>query len=166
MLFQYNLKLGGGFGESLAGRCGVLQMLNLSFTEVHKSLETISDNEYLFKGGFPELYARQEIDTELWYSSYLSTYLERDVRNILNVGSLRDFDRFLRAAAIRTAQLLSYSELARDVGIAPNTAKKWISVLEASGQIILLEPYYRNLGKRLIKSPQNSICVTQALLLF
>jgi predicted AAA+ superfamily ATPase len=90
----------------------------------------------------------------------LSTYLERDVRNILNVGSLRDFDRFLRSVAGRTAQVLSYSNLARDVGIAPNTAKKWISVLQASGQIFLLEPYYRSITKRLVKSPKLYLCDT------
>lgn len=84
----------------------------------------------------------------------MSTYLERDVRNILRVGSLRDFDRFLRAGASHTAQILSYSDLARDIGISPNTAKKWISVLQASGQIFLLEPYYKSIGKRLIKSPK------------
>lgn len=70
------------------------------------------------------------------------------------MGSLRDFDRFLRAVAVRTGQVLSYSELARDVGISPNTARQWISVLQASGQVFLLEPYHRNLGKRLIKSPK------------
>jgi len=86
--------------------------------------------------------------------SYLATYLERDVRNIVNIGSLRDFDRFLRAAAVRVGQLLSLSELARDVGIAPNTAKSWISILEASRQIFLLEPYHRSAGKRLIKTPK------------
>ena len=140
--------------ESLAGRCGVLNMMNLSWSEVTESFKTQEEPEYIFNGGFPELYARPEIDPHFWHASYLSTYLERDVRNILNVGSLRDFDRFLRAVAARTAQILSYSELARDVGIAPNTAKQWISVLQASGQIILLEPYYKNLGKRLVKSPK------------
>ena len=140
--------------ESLAGRCGILNMMNLSLSEVADSIKVYGENEYIFNGGFPELYARPEIDPHFWHTSYLSTYLERDVRNILNVGSLRDFDRFLRAVAARTAQILSYSELARDIGIAPNTAKQWISVLQASGQIILLEPYYKNLGKRLVKSPK------------
>jgi len=140
--------------ESLAGRCGVLNMMNLSWREVAESFKTHGEHEYIFNGGFPELYTRPEIDPHFWHASYLSTYLERDVRNILNVGSLRDFDRFLRAVAARTAQILSYSELARDIGVAPNTAKQWISVLQASGQIILLEPYYKNLGKRLVKSPK------------
>lgn len=155
-----NFLLMQGVSESLAGRCAVLNMLNLSAPEVRASPQGFHEEAYLFKGGYPELYARPGMDPAFWYSSYVSTYLERDVRNILNVGSLRDFDRFLRAVAIRTGQILSYSDLARDVGLAPNTAKKWISVLEASGQVYLLEPYYRNMGKRLIKSPKLYLCDT------
>jgi predicted AAA+ superfamily ATPase len=143
-----------GIAESLAGRCAVLEMLNLSFDELTNTVPDVHETAYLFNGGWPELYARENLEPHFWYAAYLSTYLERDVRNILNVGNLRDFDRFLRAAAARTGQLLSYSELARDVGISPNTAKQWISVLQASGQIFLLEPYHRNLGKRLVKSPK------------
>lgn len=134
-------------------------MLNLSFGELMTSAPDVSEGAYLTKGGWPELHARSDLDPHFWYAAYLSTYLERDVRNILNVGSLRDFDRFLRAAAARTGQLLSYSDLTRDVGIAPNTAKQWMSVLQSSGQIILLEPYYRNLGKRLLNLP-NCTCAT------
>jgi predicted AAA+ superfamily ATPase len=148
-----------GISESMAGRCGILNMQNLSFRELQESVGSSEDN-YLITGGFPELYTNPEIDFHFWYAAYMSTYLERDVRNILNVGSLRDFDRFLRAVAIRTSQLLSYSDIARDVGISPNTVKKWISVLQASGQIILLESYYRNLGKRLVKSPKLYLCDT------
>lgn len=84
----------------------------------------------------------------------MATYLERDVRNLLNVGRLRDFERFLRACAARTGQLLNMSELGRDVGVSPTTAREWISVLQTSGQIVLLEPYHRSLGKRLVKSPK------------
>jgi len=149
-----------GVSESMAGRCGIINMLNLSAREIQKGVGAYSENDYLITGGYPELYAKPEIDFHFWCSSYLTTYLERDVRNILNVGSLRDFDRFLRAVAIRTSQILSYSDLARDVGISPNTAKKWISVLQASGQIVLLEPYYMNLGKRLVKSPKLYMCDT------
>ena len=149
-----------GVSESMAGRCGIINMLNLSSREIQEGVGAYSENDYLITGGYPELYAKPEIDFHFWCSSYLATYLERDVRNILNVGSLRDFDRFLRAVAMRTSQILSYSDLARDVGISPNTAKKWISVLEASGQIVLLEPYYRNLGKRLVKSPKLYMCDT------
>ncbi len=140
--------------ESLAGRCGLLSMLNLSARELIDDRRQFDERDYLFKGGYPELFEKPQIDPHFWYGAYFSTYLERDVRNLLNVGNLRDFDRFLRAVAVRTAQILSYSDLARDVGIAPNTAKQWVSVLQASGQIVLLEPYHRNLGKRLVKSPK------------
>jgi uncharacterized protein len=118
-----NFLLMQGISESLAGRCGILNMLNLSATEVKEAFGTFDEEAYLSKGGYPELYSIPEIEPAYWYSSYLGTYLERDVRNILNVGSLRDFDRFLRATASRTGRMFSYSDLARDVGVTPNTAK-------------------------------------------
>jgi predicted AAA+ superfamily ATPase len=142
-----------GVTESLAGRCAVLTLPTLSLTEVGARTTSAIDN-LAWRGGWPELHARPELDRELWLGSYLATYLERDVRNMLNIGSLRDFDRFLRAAAYRTGQLLSLSEMARDVGIAVSTAKTWISLLAASHQLILLEPWRVNPGKRLIKSPK------------
>ena len=143
-----------GVTESLAGRCAVLSLPTLALAEVAVEAAVEEADAYCWRGGFPELWQRPELDRELWLGSYLATYLERDVRNILNIGSLRDFDRFLRAAAVRVGQLLSLSDLARDVGIAPNTAKSWISILEASRQIFLLEPYHRSAGKRLIKTPK------------
>lgn len=143
-----------GVTESLAGRCAVLSLPTLSLAEIDAEATVEKVDEFCWRGGFPELWQRPDLDRELWLGSYLATYLERDVRNILNIGSLRDFDRFLRAAALRAGQLLSLSELARDVGIAPNTAKSWVSILEASGQIFLLEPYHSSAGKRLIKTPK------------
>jgi predicted AAA+ superfamily ATPase len=89
-----------------------------------------------------------------FYNSYLATYLERDVRSLANVGSLRDFERFLRACALRSANLLNKADLARDVGIAPSTANHWLSALEASGQIVLLEPWFSNRTKSIVKSPK------------
>ena len=76
-----------GVSESMAGRCGILNMLNLSSREIQDGMGTYSENDYLVKGGYPELYARPEIDSHFWYSAYLTTYLERDVRNILNVAA-------------------------------------------------------------------------------
>jgi predicted AAA+ superfamily ATPase len=140
--------------ESLAGRIGILEMSSLSLHEVQLAQGPCSDLSFLLTGGFPILHTDHALDPQTFYPSYIASYLERDVRNMKNVGNLRDFDRFLRATALRTGQLLSYSDLARDVGIAPNTARAWISVLEASGQIYLLEPYHRSLGKRLVKSPK------------
>jgi uncharacterized protein len=140
--------------ESLAGRCGVLEMSSLAFSEARAAEPRLSDLEMLVRGGYPQLHTGDFERIGDFYASYLGTYLERDVRNVRGVGDLRDFDRFLRAAALRTGQLLSYAELARDVGVAPNTAKSWLSVLEISGQIHLLEPYHRSLGKRLVKAPK------------
>lgn len=94
------------------------------------------------------------VDPQRFYADYLVTYLERDVRQVLQVKSLRDFDRFMRLVAIRTGQLLSYSSYASDLGVSPNTIKSWISVLEASNIVRLLEPYYSNIGKRLVKTPK------------
>jgi predicted AAA+ superfamily ATPase len=140
--------------ESLAGRVGILEMSSLAYREARAASPDLADLDFLVRGGYPELYAGAALNAGDFYPSYLATYLERDVRNVRSVGDLRDFDRFLRAAALRSGQLLSYSDLARDVGVAPNTAKAWISVLQTSGQILLLEPYHRSLGKRLTKSPK------------
>lgn len=143
----------GNISESLAGRCAVLTLPMLSCGELEIKTTPRLD-EYLWRGGFPELWQRPELDRSLWLSSYLATYLERDVRTLGNIGSLRDFDRFLRAVALRAGQLCVFSELARDVGISVATARSWISILEASQQIFLLEPYHLNRGKRLIKTPK------------
>jgi uncharacterized protein len=143
-----------GVSESLAGRCGVLELSSLSWQEAHRARREAEDLDFLVAGGYPELHAGGALGPAEFYPSYVATYLERDVRNLKQVGDLRDFDRFLRAAAVRTAQILSFADLARDVGIAPNTAKAWLSVLQASGQVLVLEPYHRSLGKRLTKSPK------------
>jgi len=108
----------------------------------------------IVRGGFPELYANPDIDLVAFYNSYLVTYLERDVRSLTNVGSLRDFERFVRACALRSANLLNKADLARDVGISPSTANHWLSMLEASGQIVLLEPWFSNRTKSIVKSPK------------
>ncbi len=141
--------------ESLAGRIAVLTLPSLEMEEALGEKARIEDvDRFLWRGGFPELWQRPELDQELWFGSYLTTYLERDVRNLSNVGNLRNFDRFLRAIALRVGQLLSMAEVARDVGVSPNTIKNWISILQASQQIFLLEPYHTNRGKRLIKTPK------------
>ena len=93
-------------------------------------------------------------DRDLFYSSYVQTYLQRDVRNLANVGDESSFLKFLRAAAGRTGQLLNMSDMARDAAISVTTAKRWLSILEASGIIYLLEPYHSNITKRLVKSPK------------
>ena len=102
----------------------------------------------------PKLWFHEDIHENDFYRSYLATYLERDVRQIVNVADLRDFERFIRLCALRNGQLLNLTELSRDVGAAVNTIKKWIGILEASNQICLLEPYFSNTGKRVVKSPK------------
>jgi uncharacterized protein len=145
-----------GLSESLAGRCAVLELDTLASAEILAAFpaEPILAEEILWRGGFPELWRDREMEPRLFYSSYTATYLERDVRLSLQVGSLRDFERFLRACALRSGQLLNLTELGRDVGIAGSTARDWLSVLEASSQVMLLEPYFNNPTRRLIKSPK------------
>ncbi|HOJ29987.1 MAG TPA: ATP-binding protein [Spirochaetota bacterium] len=141
-----------GVSESLSGRCAMLQLYPLSFYEVSNHT-SISQNEFIFLGGYPELHTSPK-NYNLWYSSYVATYLERDVRNVLNVTDLREFNLFLRSCALRISNLLSYTDLARDIGISVNTAKKWLSVLTTLGAVYLVEPYFANRGKRIIKSPK------------
>jgi predicted AAA+ superfamily ATPase len=147
-----------GVADSLAGRVSVLELEGLSYTEIRDSYKNRIlpfDVPTLFmRGGFPELYANLDLDAFDFFRSYLATYLQRDVRALLNVGSLRDFERFLRACALRSAQVLNKSDLARDVGISPSTANEWLSVLSASNQIVLLEPWFSNSSKSITKSPK------------
>ena len=141
-----------GVSESLAGRCAVLNLPTLSRAELLDAGLPIEETTYIFRGGYPELHVGTEAD--LWFPAYVATYLERDVRNILRVVDLQDFNRFLRACALRSSQVLNYSDLARDTGIAPNTARKWLGLLQTSAVVTLIEPYFGNRTKRLIKSPK------------
>jgi len=140
--------------ESLAGRADIMELETLSCAEIQAVLPGIRETEAMVRGGFPELYANPEIDSVAFHNSYLATYLERDVRSLAHVGSLRDFERFLRACALRSANLLNKADLARDVGISPSTANQWLSILEASGQIVLLEPWFSNRTRSIVKSPK------------
>jgi len=140
--------------ESLAGRADITELETLSFAEIRGALPETSVDQSIVRGGFPELHADPEIDHVAFCNSYLATYLERDVRSLANVGSLRDFERFLRACALRSANLLNKADLARDVGISPTTANNWLSILQASGQVILLEPWFSNRTKSIVKSPK------------
>ncbi|MFO1466997.1 MAG: ATP-binding protein [Steroidobacteraceae bacterium] len=138
--------------DSLAGRVGIAALEPLSVEELGEANPGWS--ALLARGLYPELWRVPDSNASEFYAAYVATYLERDVRQILNVQNLRDFERFLRAAAVRSGHLLNLSDLARDVGIKPHTARAWLSVLEASNQIVLLEPYFENVGKRLVKSPK------------
>ncbi len=141
-----------GVSESLAGRCAVLSLHTLSRAEILEAGRSIEEPAYIYLGGYPELHVGAE--PELWFPAYVATYLERDVRNVLRVVDLQEFNRFIRACALRTAQVLNYSDLARDTGIAPNTARRWLGLLQTSAVVTLVEPYFGNRTKRLIKAPK------------
>jgi len=131
--------------ESMAGRAAVLQLLPLSFRE--------SGRVGLLRGGYPEAIARPGT-ASLWFSSYLQTYLERDVRSISAVHDLSTFRRFLALVASRHGQVLNKSELAAPLGMSVPSVTRWLDILEATAQILVVPPWYENLGKRLIKSPK------------
>ena len=145
-------------GDSLAGRIALLELLPLSFSEwasagLQKSaLESFTQS--CLRGLFPEPALNLDMDASRWFSSYIQTYLERDIRTIFDIGNLHDFERFLQLLASRCAQELHLSSLASDVGVAVNTVKKWISLLEACRILYLLPPYHQNLGKRITKAPK------------
>jgi len=163
-----------GISQSLAGRAAVLSLLPFSLAERTgrgetalavgewiKKLQTLSSldlrislSEVLLRGSYPEIASRRSVDRQLWCGSYIATFLERDVRNLAQIGDLSQFERFLRLCAVRTGQLLNLSDLARDIGVSVPTAKRWLSVLEAGYQVFLLYPFYKSLGKRLVKSPK------------
>ena len=165
-----NLLLMQQVTESLAGRSAILKLLPMSWREArqtpHRPLawegRLSPANPFsradlwheILRGAYPEMVSQPERDARLWQASYVQTYLERDVRNLRNIGDLTLFQTYLRALAARSAQLLNLSELARDVGVSVSTAKDWLAILEASFQVFILRPYFVNIGKRLVKSPK------------
>jgi predicted AAA+ superfamily ATPase len=142
-----------GLSESLAGRIHVAELEPLSLAEM-RSATNLEVAELLVRGGFPELHVSPEIPANEFYRNYAATYLERDVRSLINVGNLRDFERLLRACAARSAQILNKSDLGRDVGVSAITVNHWLSALQASNQVFLLEPWFVNTNKTLTKSPK------------
>ncbi len=144
-----------GITQSLAGRVGMTRLLPLALSELgsapQKDLYT-----HLWRGAYPGLWQRQPTLAECndWFSSYVATYAERDVRQLLQVQNLSTFQRFLRLCAARTGTLLNLVSLANDTGISHTTARHWLSVLESSELVFLLPPYFRNFGKRLVKTPK------------
>jgi len=149
-----NLSLLESVSQSLAGRTEIHHLLPLTYGEtVRFSRPPASLDETLQAGGYPRIFDR-ELDPATWLRSYVATYLERDVRAILNVGDLATFQRFVELCAGRTAQLLNYSSLAGDCGVSQPTVKAWLSVLEASFIVFRLPAYHANLRKRLVKMPK------------
>jgi predicted AAA+ superfamily ATPase len=166
-----------GVSESLAGRVGITRLLGFSHREkigqgekskaflplpakIKKEAETgtvLSLKELyrmIWRGSFPVIALDENINRDLFYSSYVQTYLQRDIRDLAHVGDEMAFFRFLRASAARSGQLLNLADLSRDADIAPNTAKTWLSIMQASGIVYILEPYHTNITKRLVKTPK------------
>jgi hypothetical protein len=140
--------------QSLAGRAGLVQLLPFSTRELAGAGRLpASLDQLLWQGGYPPLYDRA-LDPADWFASYVATYVERDVRQLLAVKDLGLFQRFVKLCAARTGQLLNLSALGADCGIAHVTAREWLTVLEASYLVALLPPYHRNFGKRVVKSPK------------
>jgi predicted AAA+ superfamily ATPase len=159
--------------ESLAGRIAVLKLQGFSLREIQRlnfnlsfvpNLDYINQREkhphnvenlwkIIHQGYMPRLY-EQETNWEIYYASYVSTYIERDVRSLTNVSSISDFTRFMVAIAARSGELLNYSNVAQEVGVSVDTVKRWTTILETSGIIYLLKPYHNNHLKRAIKTPK------------
>ena len=167
-----NLLLAEKVTESLAGRAAMLRLLPLSRREADGRPGTVFAWERkrppssrtphgfgelwkrFLRGGYPELAVDSGRDASLWHASYIQTYLERDVRTVRQVGDLTQYQNFLRLLAARSAQLLNLADVARDLGVAVNSIKAWLSVLEATYQVIVLRPYFANVGKRFVKTPK------------
>jgi predicted AAA+ superfamily ATPase len=161
--------------ESLAGRVAILHLQGISLAEEQghaddapflptvygmkarthrKSLGVKEVYHRIWRGSYPDVVTQDGHNWERFYSSYLSTYIQRDVREYLNIHDTTTFHKFMQIAAARTGQLINYADMARDVGIAETTIKTWLNVLDASGIITMLQPYFHNRTKRLVKTPK------------
>lgn len=165
-----------GIGETLAGRIAILHLYPFSLTEIQKKAtaqpktaleligrlqqathipqKAIALSDWVLKGGYPEVVLGKRGFRKLWFSSYMQTYIDRDIRGSVKEINLRDFERFVRLLAARTAQQINASALAGDVGVTVPTIQSWLTLLEASGLIFFLMPYHKNFGKRIIKAPK------------
>jgi len=165
-----------GISETLAGRIAILHLYPFSLEEVQKNTRANLDKadsfitnliktkktptksvplgKWILRGSYPEVILNKRLSGKLWFSSYMQTYVDRDVRGFIKQSNLHDFERFVKLLSARTAQELNYSTLSRDIGVSVPTIKSWLTILEASGLIFFLMPYYKNFGKRLIKSPK------------
>jgi len=149
-----NLLLQSNISQTLAGRIGILDLLPMSMNEIKEfELEELDVNSLILKGSYPEIYHKKR-NPQHWYPSYIRTYIERDVRNIRNIDNISMFVKFLRLCAGRVGQQLNISSLSNECGIDVKTVNSWLSVLESTYIIKLLQPYYKNYNKRLVKSPK------------
>lgn len=150
---SYQLKLRDNVNQSLAGRTALLTLLPLSISELTTSEKVKSRDELLYYGAYPRIY-NDNLNPTRAYSHYYQTYVERDVRQLINLKNISLFEKFLKLLAGRVGQVVNFHSLSNDVGVSGTTLKEWLSVLEASFIIVKLEPYFENFGKRVIKSPK------------
>ncbi len=148
-----NFLMNQAITQSLAGRVGILTLLPLSLHELEKNRLLRSVDQMMLDGAYPRLY-KKDLSSLDFYPSYIRTYIERDVRQLTNIGDMAIFEKFLRLCAGRIGELLNIAEIATQVGVDQRTIKKWLSVLEASYIIFLLQPHHKNYNKRLIKTPK------------
>lgn len=140
-------------GQSLAGRAGIATLLPLSFKEALSAHKLLTPEEFAYRGGYPRLYDI-DIPVSTYFSSYMRTYLQRDISDYLDVRNVSTFRKFIQMCALRVGSLLNLTSLANSCEISFKTAQSWISMLEASGIIFLLRPFTENLSKRLVKTPK------------
>ena len=150
---SHQLRLQEAVAQSLAGRTALLRLLPLSISELKATGITHTRDEFIYQGFMPRLY-NEKINPTRLYRNYCQTYIERDIRQMINLRRLTDFENFTRLLAGRVGQILNLSSLSNDVGVSSTTLKEWLSVLEASHTIFRLNPYFENFGKRIIKSPK------------
>lgn len=151
---SHQLTLRQAISQSLAGRTSILNLLPFSINELSDSdIAFDTPEEYIYKGFLPRIYDQNQRPT-VAYSNYYQTYVERDVRQLINLKDLSLFEKFIKLLAGRVGQLMDYSSLANDVGVGAKTVKEWLSILEASFIVYKLSPYFENFGKRTIKSPK------------
>jgi predicted AAA+ superfamily ATPase len=149
-----NFLLMENISQTLAGRVGIIRLLPLSMRELNREgISASTYEEYLFTGFFPRLYS-SPLQPRDFYSSYIQTYLERDLRQLKQVQNLSAFQTFIRMCAFRNGQIVNYSSLGHDCGVTHNTAKEWLSLLETSGILVLIRPHHKNFNKRLVKMPK------------
>ncbi len=148
-----NFLMNQAITQSLAGRVGILTLLPLSLNELKKNKLLTSAQETVFNGSYPRLYDAKIAPGRL-YPSYIQTYVERDVRQLINIGDLSTFQKFLQLCAARIGNLLNLTDIATGCGISVPTARRWLSILEASYIVFLLEPHFKNFNKRLVKIPK------------
>ncbi len=150
---SHQMELHQAIAQSLAGRTALLQLLPMSLSELKQARISLSLDETLIQGGYPRIF-QEQLDPTKAYRNYFQTYVERDLRQLVNIKDLTQFQRFIRLCAGRIGQLLSLESLGNDAGISAHTVKEWLSLLEASFILFRLYPYFENFGKRIVKAPK------------